>query len=80
MSLIRFLAAGAGGYALWRWSQNRNDIAPEPAAFVAGESEPDNLNQTRSAGPEGMHNPPRREWDKVGQAADENFPASDSPA
>ena len=79
MSLLRFVAAGAGGYALWRWSKNRNGIAPEPAAFADGESEPDNFDQTRSAGPEGMHDTPRRQWDKVDQASDESFPASDSP-
>ena len=80
MSLLRFLAAGAGGYALWRWTKNRNEIAPEPSAFAAGESEPDKFDQTRSAGPEGMHSTPRREWDQVDQAADESFPASNPPA
>jgi hypothetical protein len=33
----------------------------------------------RSAGPEAMKDPPRS-WDKVDQAADESFPASDPPA
>ena len=33
----------------------------------------------RSAGPEAMKHPPRS-WDKVDQAADESFPASDPPA
>lgn len=79
MSLFRMLAVGAGGLALWRWSQSRNQ-KPEPAAFAPGESEPANFDQTRSAGPEGMRDEPRREWDKVDQAADESFPASDPPA
>ena len=33
----------------------------------------------RPAGPGAMKNPPRS-WDKVDQAADESFPASDPPA
>ena len=41
MSLLRLLAVGAGGFALWRWSQSR-EIKPEPAAFAPGETEPMN--------------------------------------
>jgi hypothetical protein len=33
----------------------------------------------RPAGPESMRDPPKR-WDKVDQADDESFPASDPPA
>ena len=32
----------------------------------------------RPAGPESMRDPPKR-WDKVDQAEDESFPASDPP-
>jgi hypothetical protein len=34
---------------------------------------------TRNAGPEEMEHPPK-DWDKVDQALDESFPASDPPA
>jgi hypothetical protein len=33
----------------------------------------------RTAGPESMRDPLRRSWDKVDQASDESFPASDPP-
>ena len=34
----------------------------------------------RPAGPEAMRDPPRNGWDKVDEAEDESFPASDPPA
>jgi hypothetical protein len=49
-------------------------------AFADSETNPENFDQTRSAGPEGMRSEPRREWDRVDHAADESFPASDPPA
>lgn len=81
MSLLRLMVAGAGGYAAWRWWQNNQSSRDAPAAFAEGESEPTNFDQTRSAGPGGMRDTHQdREWDKVDQAADESFPASDPPA
>lgn len=50
------------------------------AAFADGETDPENFDQTRSAGPEGMRDDHPDEWDKVDQAIDESFPASDPPA
>lgn len=50
------------------------------AAFADRETDPENFDQTRSAGPDGMRSDARREWTKVDQAADESFPASDPPA
>lgn len=81
MSLLRLIVAGAGGYAAWRWWQNQQSSRHDPAAFADGESEPGNFDQTRSAGPDAMRDTGEdREWDKVDQAADESFPASDPPA
>ncbi|WP_422060824.1 hypothetical protein [Sphingopyxis sp.] len=50
------------------------------AAFADSETDPENFDQTRSAGPDGMRSDARRSWDSVDQAADESFPASDPPA
>jgi hypothetical protein len=36
--------------------------------------------QIRDAGPAAMQDKPKRKWDKVDQASDESFPASDPPA
>jgi hypothetical protein len=56
----------------------RHAAKPRPerrryAASAAGRS------RVRSAGPEAMRDPPDH-WDKVDQASDESFPASDPPA
>lgn len=74
MGLIRLAAAGAAGYALYRYASRHS--APERAAFAPGEGGRTGFTSVRTAGPEGMRsNPP--EWDKVDEASDESFPASD---
>jgi hypothetical protein len=78
MGLLQWALAGATGYAIYRYSQ-RSEARPAHAAFADGETNGDNFSQVRSAGVEGMRSDPR-EWDKVDQAADESFPASDPPA
>lgn len=50
------------------------------AAFADNDTEPENFDHTRSAGPDGMRSDARRTWDSVDQAADESFPASDPRA
>ena len=40
--------------------------------------EPERTRPVRDAGTEEMRNPPKQ-WDKVDEASDESFPASDPP-
>lgn len=78
-ALATGLAAGAGAFALWRRRRGTTDPG-HAAAFSAAETDPENFAQTRSAGPAAMRDPARRRWDRVDQASDESFPASDPPA
>lgn len=75
------VAAVAGGawYAWTRYRDRRPDTA-QAAAFAEGEHQPENFGNTRSAGPDAMRDTPGAGWDKVDQASDESFPASDPPA
>jgi hypothetical protein len=78
MSLLQWAVAGAAGYAIWRTVQ-KNKGEQTPVAFAHGEEPGGNFAKVRSAGTEGMRSDPKR-WDKVDQASDESFPASDPPA
>lgn len=71
MGLIKLAAAGAIGYALYKYA-NR---AGEQTATAGG---PDNY-RVRDAGPENMTNK-RPRWSKTDEAIDESFPASDPPS
>lgn len=69
--------AGAG-YMAWREYRARASETPfVPAAFRPGETDPENFSQTRSAGVEAIRDQPGGDWDRVDQAIDESFPASD---
>lgn len=78
MSLLHWAAAVAAGYAIWHAVRRKED-EHSPAAFAEGEDTSNNFARVRSAGTEGMRSDPKR-WDKVDQASDESFPASDPPA
>lgn len=83
MAFKKLLAVAAIGGAAWKYfSSPKGDEKSEghAAAFADAETHPENFDQTRSAGPEGMRDETRHEWSKVDQAADESFPASDPPA
>lgn len=49
------------------------------AAFGDRETDRENFDQTRSAGPDAMRDETRRPWEPIDQALDESFPASDPP-
>lgn len=72
MGLIKMAAAGAVGYALYKYA-NR---AKEGDHALAGGG---TYAKVRDAGPENMENAPQR-WSKTDEAIDESFPASDPPA
>jgi hypothetical protein len=63
------------------WSGNGEQQEKPAAAHSRGMTAPGPVGQSgaaRSAGPEAMRDPPT-EWEKVDQAMDESFPASDPP-
>jgi len=63
-----------------RWWGREEGERPA-AAHSRGKTAPGPVGQSgaaRSAGPEAMRDPPE-EWEKVDQAVDESFPASDPP-
>ncbi len=62
------------------WRGDRGEV-PAPA-HSRGTTAPGPVGQSgaaRSAGPEAMRDPPE-DWERVDQASDESFPASDPPA
>lgn len=76
--LLKLAAAGAAGYALYRYA-NRNAEGTTPsAAFATGEAT-DGFAPVRNAGPDAMRSDPPK-WDKVDESSDESFPASDPPS
>lgn len=69
MGLIKLAAAGAVGYALFKYAtRNENE-----EALVSGST------HVRDSGPEHMTTPPKS-WSKTDEASDESFPASDPPS
>jgi len=78
MPLLKLAVASAAGYALWRYA-NRQNAHEGRAAFAAGETKGENFAKVRNAGPQGMRSDPPS-WDKVDEASDESFPASDPPS
>jgi len=74
--LLKLVFAGAAGYVLYKYAMKHKPT--EPAAFAPGEATRTGA-EVRNAGPDAMRSDPP-EWDKVDEASDESFPASDPPA
>ncbi len=68
MGLIKMAAAGAVGYALYKYA---TQARPDEAVAGAG--------HVRDSGPEQMKSPPPT-WSRTDEAIDESFPASDPPS
>lgn len=79
--LIGIMTLGALFWFNRRPSQAEPDKAQgHAAAFADKETEAEAFDQTRSAGPEAMRDGARHDWDRVDEASDESFPASDPPS
>jgi hypothetical protein len=77
MGLIRLALAGGAGYALYKYATKESGSQAAFAGGTGGSNE--NFSQVRDAGPNQMANAPKT-WNKVDEASDESFPASDPPA
>ncbi|WDF74038.1 hypothetical protein [Novosphingobium sp. KACC 22771] len=77
MRLFNTALSAIGLYALYQWLRPNAQLVP--AAFAPGEAAKDNFVQVRNAGPDAMRTD-QKDWDKVDQASDESFPASDATA
>lgn len=74
--------AAALGFLLGRRLFGAGESRDNQAAALTVDRPPGpvgNTGSVRSAGPEGMRDPPSK-WSKIDEASDESFPASDPPA
>jgi hypothetical protein len=77
--LLVGLAAAIGGF-FWFKRNNQSQASDHPAPAFAGEGAAlGSPVQVRDAGPVHMRDE-EADWDKIDEAADESFPASDPPA
>jgi hypothetical protein len=71
---------GLASMAWWMYSMFEKERRAQPQSWRAQpQSRHPGDMRRRMAGPESMKHPPRH-WDKVDQASDESFPASDPPS
>jgi len=75
--LLKLAFAGAVGYGLYKYATKHKLI--EPAALAPGEAAGPATGEVRNAGPAAMRSDPPQ-WDRIDEASDESFPASDPPA
>lgn len=79
MGLLRLAAVAAGGYYVYNRLRRHDAPRATPVAFADGETAGPNFAKVRNAGPDAMRSDVKH-WDKVDEAADESFPASDPPS
>ena len=75
-------AAGLGFAASSLWRRRAAGAGPGARPAISGTGGHGAVGQSgaaRSAGPEAMRDPPSQ-WERVDEASDESFPASDPPA
>lgn len=77
MGLVKLAAAGAAGYAFYRYATRNSE--DRHAAFASGEAGDSNFAQVRNAGPSAMRDKPDG-WTPTDEASDASFPASDPPS
>ena len=78
-AILATVGAAAAGYGLVTLLRRLSGREGRPAAAVSAREDhisSGDVNATRSAGPGAMRDPPKS-WDRVDEAVDESFPASD---
>ena len=76
MALLKLAFGTAAAYGLYRYITRDKEL--HRAAFADGEATGGPV-EVRNAGPRSMAGSPPQ-WDKVDEASDESYPASDPPA
>lgn len=70
----------AAGFFAWRHQQNGRSWGDGfNAAFANGETDSENFDQTRNAGPGSMRDD-HDDWEDIDELSDASFPASDPPS
>ena len=79
-AILAMMGAAAAGYGLVALLRRlTGGTSHRPAAAVSAREDhvsSSDVNATRTAGPGAMRDPPKT-WDRVDEAVDESFPASD---
>ena len=78
-AILAMMGAAAAGYGLVALFRRMNGGGGGRAPAVSAREDhvsSSDVNATRSAGPGAMRDPPKS-WDRVDEAVDESFPASD---
>lgn len=78
-AILAMMGAAAAGYGLVAFLRRRSGGSHHRPAAVSGREDhvsSSDVNATRTAGPGAMRDPPKT-WDRVDEAVDESFPASD---